>query len=506
MKQTHIRTKVMLWLTTFVVILSVATHILHRATAFLEDYLILQGIMGISGNLTYLLNSLFIIPIVLLTVSLYYYKQQSKHVGLWLTLTLTFASMSIIAGGDGLTEYHFSIFMVVAMIASFQNIFYILLSTILFAVHHLAGYFLFPQLICGTDNYSFSLLLIHAVYLIMTAVATIIVIRSTQKMEQALSQEAAEIERQLQEVSTEVRYEGQQLRVLSEQIADGSTVTSKASLHILEALQTLKDNANDEALAITNSIAQTETSLEQFSMIHERSANITEKAKQSMQEAAQGQKTIHEVSMQMTVITETITSIKNLIETLNSQSTEISNSLTVVHQISEQTKLLALNASIEAARAGEYGKGFSVVASEIRNLATGTQNSVAQMDNVLQGIQQQITEVATRMQHGMNEIYQGNETIHTSEQAFERIYETITELEQELEHITNSTTTLVTQTDDSMALFTTISSTNKNTVDNITVISDASKEQYHSAGELDKAIIQLNKLTDHMNALLVKIR
>ncbi|MER2107182.1 MAG: methyl-accepting chemotaxis protein [Solibacillus sp.] len=500
------RTKVMLLLTTFVVILSIATHILHRATTFLEDYLILQGITGISGNLTYMLNSLFIIPIILLGVSYYAYKKEDPRVGLWITLTLTFSSMSIIAGGDGLTEYHFSIFMVVAMIASFQNIAYILLSTILFAIHHLAGYFLFPQLICGTESYSFSLLMIHAVYLIMTAVATSVVIRSTQKSEQQLSQEAAEIEQQLQEVSKEVKYEGQQLRLLSEQIANGSKITSNASLHVLEALHILKENATDEALAITNSVTQTEASLEQFSMIHARSANVTEKAKQSIQEAAQGQKSIHEVVMQMRVITDTITAIKNLIERLDNQSAEISTSLTVVHNISEQTKLLALNASIEAARAGEYGKGFSVVANEIRKLATGTQNSVSQMDTVLEGIQQQITLVATRMQHGMDEIDRGNETIHTSAQAFERIYETITQLEQEMEHITVSTTALVAQTDKNITLFHEISSTNKNTTDNITVISDASKEQYRSAEELDEAILKLNELTDHMNALLLKTR
>lgn len=500
------RTKVMVWLASFVVFLSVVTHFLHRNTAFLEQYLLLQGIVGVRGYLIYVLNGLFVIPFILLAISVYFYKKESSQTGLWLTLTLTFSSISIIAGGDGLTEYHFSIFMVVAMIASFQNISYILLSTVIFAVHHLAGYFLFPELLCGTDTYSFSLLMIHAIYLIMTALATITVIRSNQNVEAKLEQEAAIVEQQLEEVSREVKYEGQQLSMLSEQIAEGSKMTSEASLHILEALDTLKENTKEEASVISSSIQQTEESLAQFSLIHERSENITSKAKKSIQDAAQGKESIREVSEQMMVITETVSSIKGLVELLENQSNEISNSLSVVHQISEQTKLLALNASIEAARAGEYGKGFSVVASEIRKLATGTQQSVTQMDEVLEGIQQQISIVAQRMQNGMEEIYRGNETIQMSDQVFELIYQTISELEREMEHITNSTTTLVQQTDQSIALFNGISDTNKNMTDTILIISDASKEQYHSAEELDDAILKLNKLTDHMNGLLINIR
>lgn len=499
------RTRVMLLLTTFVFLLSVGTHLLHRGTPFLEDYLILQGITEIKGSLIYLLNLLFLLPFILYAVSYYLYKKQHKHVGLWITLTLTFSSISIIAGGNGLTEYHFSIFMVVAMIASFQNIFYILLSTVLFAIHHLGGYFLFPQLLCGTDTYSFSLLMIHAIYLVMTAIATIIVIRSNQRVEAELAQEALVVEQQLEDVSNEIKYEGQQLHLLSEQLTEGSKTTADASLHILTALDTLKANTAEEAIALANSIKQTESSLAQFSMIHERSAAITEKAKKSIQDAAQGKERINEVTNQMVIITETVRSIKELVESLEGQSNEISSSLTVVHQISEQTKLLALNASIEAARAGEYGKGFSIVASEIRNLATGTQQSVSQMDTVLEGIQHQITQVARRMENGMEEIYRGSETIQTSEQAFDMIYRTISELERDIAYVSNSTIALVQQTDESKSLFNDISDTNKHTVDTILVISDASKEQYKSVAELDDAIAKLNKLTDHMNALLIKI-
>lgn len=91
---------------------------------------------------------------LLLAMSTILYKRNPNHDMLPTVLTLsnTFASMAIIAMGNGMVEYHFSIFMVLAMIAFLGSVRMIVVSTILFAVHHFAGYFLFPELICGTHD------------------------------------------------------------------------------------------------------------------------------------------------------------------------------------------------------------------------------------------------------------------------------------------------------------------------------------------------------------------
>ncbi|WP_281888589.1 hypothetical protein [Paenibacillus sp. YYML68] len=69
-------------------------------------------------------------------------------------------------------EFHFSIFMVVAAVAYYEQIRLVLLMTVLFAVQHVAGYFLIPQLVFGTSSYSFLMLCIHALFFILTSGAT----------------------------------------------------------------------------------------------------------------------------------------------------------------------------------------------------------------------------------------------------------------------------------------------------------------------------------------------
>lgn len=500
------RSTIMLVNTAFVVLLSIFIHLLHRQFLFLDDYLMLQGIANPAGGIYVLMNILFVIPIILFGITLWLYKINHDAQRLFITLTLTFGSISIIAGGDGLTEYHFSIFMVMAMIASFQQIKYILISTVIFAVHHLSGYFLFPQLLCGTDDYHFSLLMIHAIFLIMTSVSTSLFIFSTQEMENRLALESKNAEQQLEQLFQKINMGSQHLKNLSEQIALDSSASAKSSYRITNALSSFQQNAEQEAQSLIMSVSKNEESINQLSIIHERTENVTARAQQSLQDATIGKEKVKDVTKQMHVITDSVSSIKNLVETLESQSKDISNSLLVVHTISEQTKLLALNASIEAARAGEAGKGFSVVASEIRKLASDTQDSVSKMDAVLEGIRQQIVAVAMKMNAGMDEIYKGDRYIQESEQAFDVIYKTISTFEQDIFQISVASNDLVQQTNHSLQIFNEITSMNEQSLETVAIITDSAKQQYEASQSLDQVITELNKVTHQLNQLTEQIQ
>ncbi|MBV5609717.1 methyl-accepting chemotaxis protein [Pseudomonas aeruginosa] len=121
-----------------------------------------------------------------------------------------------------------------------------------------------------------------------------------------------------------------------------------------------------------------------------------------------------------------LTSAMGQVEQLASSSEEIGSVLEVIRAIAEQTNLLALNAAIEAARAGDAGRGFSVVADEVRNLARRTQDSVEQIRGVIEGLQQGTRDVVDAM-HGSHRQAQGSvEQVDEAVAALQRIGEAVT--------------------------------------------------------------------------------
>lgn len=143
----------------------------------------------------------------------------------------------------------------------------------------------------------------------------------------------------------------------------------------------------------------------------EAAKESTEQAEQAMNLANEGKALIDKTTFEFDKIATTISNSAQLVESLRDHARSVSNLVNTVREIAEQTNLLALNAAIEAARAGESGRGFSVVADEVRSLAGRASDATSQIDEVIESIVTGTTTAADRIGEGRSEMDDGVEML-----------------------------------------------------------------------------------------------
>ena len=172
----------------------------------------------------------------------------------------------------------------------------------------------------------------------------------------------------------------------------------------------------------TNQIAQ---AIEQMSTAVNHVAASTStaslSAKECSEQATQGEKIVQEAIITINALVENVHESGQLIEGLRTKSEGIDTILEVIRDITDQTNLLALNAAIEAARAGEQGRGFAVVADEVRSLAQRTQSSTSEIEELVVSLQKASLEAENMMQQGIHATHQSVEQSNHAGQSLQAI-------------------------------------------------------------------------------------
>ena len=200
--------------------------------------------------------------------------------------------------------------------------------------------------------------------------------------------------------------------------------------------------------------------------------------------AANGDLIVQQSIQSMSLLSLKIQETSEVISLLASESLNIGKVLDVIKSIAEQTNLLALNAAIEAARAGEQGRGFAVVADEVRTLAKRTQESTLQIETMIDSLQQGVKKAVVSMESGMAQVDDANKNTNLAGDALKEIVATV-------DNITELNTHIATAAEEQSSVAESINRS-------IITISDISKHSTMAAGELSLSVDELSKLANVM--------
>jgi methyl-accepting chemotaxis protein PixJ len=189
-------------------------------------------------------------------------------------------------------------------------------------------------------------------------------------------------------------------------------------------------------------------------------------------------------------IRETVAETSKRIKRLSESSQKVSKVVNLIGNFTTQTQLLALNAAIEATRAGEYGRGFVVVADEVRSLARQSAEATKEIEQLVQEIQRGTAEVSTAMETGIQQVAQGTNLVSDTRQTLTAIVEATGQISQLVESITEATRQQTQQSQSVTKIMTEVAAIANKTSDDSVEISTSLKDLSAMAQNLQVGVEQ----------------
>ncbi|WP_436405692.1 methyl-accepting chemotaxis protein [Bacillus subtilis] len=292
----------------------------------------------------------------------------------------------------------------------------------------------------------------------------------------------------------------------SEELTASAAQTSKATEHITLAIEQFsngneKQNENIETAA--EHIYQMNDGL---SNMAQASEVITDSSVQSTETASEGGKLVHQTVGQMNVIDKSVKEAEQVVRGLETKSKDITNILRVINGIADQTNLLALNAAIEAARAGEYGRGFSVVAEEVRKLAVQSADSAKEIEGLIIEIVKEINTSLGMFQSVNQEVQTGLDITDKTEMSFKRISEMTNQIAGELQNMSATVQQLSASSEEVSGASEHIASISKESSAHIQDIAASAEEQLASMEEISSSAETLSSMAEELRDMTKRFK
>ncbi|WJE29427.1 methyl-accepting chemotaxis protein [Bacillus altitudinis] len=316
-----------------------------------------------------------------------------------------------------------------------------------------------------------------------------------------LTRSFSKMSESLREVIRAVQQSVDNVASASEELTASASQTSQATEHITMSIEQFSNGneaQNEKVESSTNQLVAMNEGLQGMS---QTSSEVTAVSIQSTEAAGQGGRIVESTANQMKHIDTSVQEAEQVMKELEYKSKDITSILNVINGIADQTNLLALNAAIEAARAGESGRGFSVVAEEVRKLAVQSADSAKEIEKLIQEIVLEISKSQEMFKAVNREVNAGLGMTEEAKESFRNIYEAAEGMSKKLTQLNDTAVDLSSGSKLVSQAMQEMRQVSRESAANIQDIAASAEEQLASMEEISSSSVTLANMAEELKEL-----
>lgn len=304
----------------------------------------------------------------------------------------------------------------------------------------------------------------------------------------------------------QVRISAEQVAASAEELTASAEQTSKATEQIASTVQEVASGSEQQAASVGQSAQIVQEMAQGIQQIAANAQQVSASSIQAAQVAEEGNRAIQTAGEQMGSIHDKVNDLAAIIKELGERSAEIGQIVQVISDIASQTNLLALNAAIEAARAGEHGRGFAVVADEVRKLAEQSAASANQIHDVISLIHGQMEKAVTSMDQVKDEVNEGMDVVTQAGTSFAHIQRSVNDVAVQIQEVSASAQQMSASVEEIVRSITLIREVANETAAGTQNVSAAAEEQLASMEEISSSALALAKMSEDLQQHISRFR